>query len=235
MNVDFVATDWGTVGPRRAHEEPARPGRLEHVPHLACRRGLRESRRPTSPCAPMATRPGSAGRTSRRSRSRGRRLVRRQTLDEEKAAIGRLNKAAMENVVYAPTGFFLGYQAWRRNVAGIAEGPAAVLLGRLEVTLTRRERSRARCSPTSSDASLATIPVMAFVALFVFSPALYRAGRPGRRHRRRPGDAGRCRAHPRRASASTGPILVRFGEWFWQHRCRATSASRSSPTCRSRS
>jgi peptide/nickel transport system substrate-binding protein len=46
-----------------------------------------------------------------------------KTLDEEKAAIGRLNKAALDNVVYAPTGFFLGYQAWRKNVSGIVKGP----------------------------------------------------------------------------------------------------------------
>jgi peptide/nickel transport system substrate-binding protein len=46
-----------------------------------------------------------------------------KSLDEEKAAIRRLNKAAMESVVYAPTGFFLMYQAWRRNVGGVVQGP----------------------------------------------------------------------------------------------------------------
>ena len=46
-----------------------------------------------------------------------------KNLDEEKAAIGRLNKAAMDNAVYAPTGLFLAYQAWRKNVEGIVKGP----------------------------------------------------------------------------------------------------------------
>jgi len=46
-----------------------------------------------------------------------------KTLDEEKAAIRRLNKAAFDDVVYAPTGFFLVYQAWRKNVSGIVKGP----------------------------------------------------------------------------------------------------------------
>ena len=46
-----------------------------------------------------------------------------KNLDEEKAAARRLNKAALDNVVYAPTGFFLAYQAWRKNVAGIVKGP----------------------------------------------------------------------------------------------------------------
>ena len=42
---------------------------------------------------------------------------------EEKAAMARLNKAAVENVVFAPTGFYLGYQAWRKNVTGVTSGP----------------------------------------------------------------------------------------------------------------
>ena len=46
-----------------------------------------------------------------------------KNLDEEKAAIRRLNKAALDNVIYAPTGFFLSYQAWRKNVTGIVKGP----------------------------------------------------------------------------------------------------------------
>ncbi|MBY0254580.1 MAG: ABC transporter substrate-binding protein, partial [Methylobacterium organophilum] len=41
----------------------------------------------------------------------------------EKAAINKVNAAACEGVVYVPTGFFLGYQAWRKNVSGIVKGP----------------------------------------------------------------------------------------------------------------
>ena len=44
-------------------------------------------------------------------------------LAAEKAAIAKLNKAALETVIYAPTGFFLGYQAWRKNVTGVVKGP----------------------------------------------------------------------------------------------------------------
>lgn len=50
-------------------------------------------------------------------------------LDEEKAAVNRLNRAAMDHVVYAPTGFFLAYQAWRKNMAGIAKGPLPLFWG----------------------------------------------------------------------------------------------------------
>ena len=65
MNVDFVATDWGTTGQRRrASKAPPSQGRLEHVPHLARGRRLHQSGQPTRRFAPTATRPGSAGRTS---------------------------------------------------------------------------------------------------------------------------------------------------------------------------
>lgn len=34
-----------------------------------------------------------------------------------------LNKTALDFVVFAPTGFFLSYQAWRKNVTGVVKGP----------------------------------------------------------------------------------------------------------------
>ena len=30
---------------------------------------------------------------------------------------------ALDFAIYAPTGFFLSYQAWRKNVSGIVKGP----------------------------------------------------------------------------------------------------------------
>jgi peptide/nickel transport system substrate-binding protein len=50
-------------------------------------------------------------------------------LAEEKATVARLNKAAMENVVYIPTGFYYAYQAWRSNVSGIVGGPLPFFWG----------------------------------------------------------------------------------------------------------
>ena len=50
-------------------------------------------------------------------------------LDAEKAIVAKLNRIALENVVYAPTGFFLQYQAWRRNVSGVQKGPLPFFWG----------------------------------------------------------------------------------------------------------
>jgi peptide/nickel transport system substrate-binding protein len=123
MNVDFVATDWGTVGQRRAMKNPPAAGRLEHLLLLARGRRLQPIRPPTPPSARTATAPGSAGRTSPSSRQKVTEWFEAPNLDAEKKVIGELNRAALENVVYAPTGFFLGYQAWRRNLSGIVKGP----------------------------------------------------------------------------------------------------------------
>ncbi len=60
MNVDFVATDWGTVGSRRAQKAPRGPGRLGDVPYLA-RPAPTVSAPPAMPAfAAMATSRGGA-------------------------------------------------------------------------------------------------------------------------------------------------------------------------------
>ena len=35
----------------------------------------------------------------------------------------RINKTALEYVVYAPLGFYFRYFAWRRNLTGVAQAP----------------------------------------------------------------------------------------------------------------
>lgn len=46
--------------------------------------------------------------------------------EEEKAIAERINRAAMEDVVFIPTGFFLAKQAWRANVQGVVTAPLPV-------------------------------------------------------------------------------------------------------------
>ena len=52
-----------------------------------------------------------------------------KTLDEEKAVARRLNKAALDGVVYAPLGWYLNRHAWRKNVTGIVPGPLPFFWG----------------------------------------------------------------------------------------------------------
>ena len=128
MNVDFAAIDWGTVGQRRAVKTPPGQGgwQMFHTWHSgadcinpAVAIGVRASGDkawfgwPDVPAVEAQVEAWYAAKT----------------LDEEKTAIGRLNKAALDGVVYAPTGFFLSYQAWRKNVTGVVKGPLPFFWG----------------------------------------------------------------------------------------------------------
>jgi peptide/nickel transport system substrate-binding protein len=128
MNVDFAAIDWGTVGARRAVKTPPGQGgwQMFHTWHSgadcinpAVAIGVRASGEKAWfgwPEVPAVEAEVTAWYEAK-------------TLDEEKAAIGRLNKAALDGVVYAPTGFFLSYQAWRKNVSGVVKGPLPFFWG----------------------------------------------------------------------------------------------------------
>ncbi len=127
MTVDFVATDWGTVGSRRAKKEP--PGaaggwNMFHTWHAgadcvnpAVYSAIRANGDKAWfgwPNIPSVEKEVEAWFDAK-------------NLDEEKAAVGRLNKEAFANGVYAPTGFFQVYQAWRTNITGIVKGPLPFL------------------------------------------------------------------------------------------------------------
>ncbi|RDJ23091.1 ABC transporter substrate-binding protein [Bosea caraganae] len=122
MNVDFVATDWGTVGSRRAQKTPPGQGgwSMFHTWHAGA-----DCINPASYTAIRANGdkawfgwpdvPAVEAEVTN--------WFNAKDAAEEKGAIDRLNKAAVENVVYVPTGFYLGYQAWRKNVTGVVSGP----------------------------------------------------------------------------------------------------------------
>jgi peptide/nickel transport system substrate-binding protein len=122
MNVDFVATDWGTVGARRAQKAPHNQGGWEmfHTWHAGadC----------MNPAVYIAIR-GTGDKAwfgwpkSEKVEAEVAAWFVAKNLDEEKAAVARLNRAALDDVIYAPTGFFLSYTAWRKNVSGVVKGP----------------------------------------------------------------------------------------------------------------
>jgi peptide/nickel transport system substrate-binding protein len=122
MNVDYVATDWGTVGQRRAVKNPPNQGGwgMFHTWHAGA-----DAINPVLYNAVRANGDGAwfGWPNVPAVEAEVPNWLAASNLQEERAAIGRLNRAAVENVVYCPTGFFLGYQAWRRNVSGIVKGP----------------------------------------------------------------------------------------------------------------
>lgn len=122
MTVDFVATDWGTVGQRRASKNPPGQGgwSMFHTWHAG------------ADCAsPVGNISIKAGGDKAWFGWPDNPAIEKEltawydskSMDEEKAIMARVNKLAMEHVLYIPTGFYYHFQAWRSNVSGIANGP----------------------------------------------------------------------------------------------------------------
>jgi peptide/nickel transport system substrate-binding protein len=128
MNVDFAAIDWGTVGARRAVKTPPGQGgwQMFHTWHAGA---------DTINPAPYHAIRGNGEKAwfgwpdISAVETEVTAWFEAKSLDEEKAAMRRLNKAALDNVVYAPTGFFLSYQAWRKNITGVVKGPLPFFWG----------------------------------------------------------------------------------------------------------
>jgi len=128
MKVDFVATDWGTVGARRAVKTPPGQGgwNMFHTWHTGA-----GSVNPASNFQLRANGDGAwfGWPKSEAVEAEVANWFQSKNLEEEKAAVRRLNRAAFDHVIYAPTGFFLTYQAWRKNLSGIAAGPVPSFWG----------------------------------------------------------------------------------------------------------
>jgi peptide/nickel transport system substrate-binding protein len=127
VKVDYAALDWGTVVARRAQKSPPGHGGW-HIFHTSfygvdCVDPTNKLLRANGdkaffgwPNIPDVEAEIAAWYDAK-------------TLDEEKLIARRLNKAALENVVYAPLGMYLRYFAWRKNVGGIAQGPLPFFWG----------------------------------------------------------------------------------------------------------
>ncbi len=128
MNVDYQALDWGTVGARRAKKEPPAEGgwNIFHTWHAGadCINPA-----PYTALDAAAPRRGSAGRTRRKVAGRHRRLVRRRRTPQQRRRRWTRSTASMDFVTYAPTGFFLQYQSWRKNLSGVVKAPFPVFWG----------------------------------------------------------------------------------------------------------
>jgi peptide/nickel transport system substrate-binding protein len=125
MNVDYQALDWGTVGARRAKKDPPDKGgwNIFHTWHAG------------ADCVNPApyTALDCSGDTawfgwpkSQAVQDGIAKWYDAPDLAAEKQAIIDINKAGFEDVIYGPTGFFLMYTAWRKNIEGIVKAPFPV-------------------------------------------------------------------------------------------------------------
>ena len=123
MNVDYNAIDWGTTAARRAQKAGWNMFHTWHAGAVC-----------VDPSSYTAIRANGdkawfGWPTSEKVEAEITAWYEATSFDAEKAAIARLNRAACEDVIYAPTGFFLTHQAWRSNVTGIVKGPLPFFWG----------------------------------------------------------------------------------------------------------
>ena len=128
FEVDFVATDWGTLGARRAKKEPPAQGgwNIFHTWHAGA-----DCVNP-APYTALDAGGDKAWFGWPKSDDVQAKILdwyAASDLESEKKAMAALNRASFDNVTYAPTGFFQMYQAWRTNVSGVVKAPFPVFWG----------------------------------------------------------------------------------------------------------
>src|SRR5258708_5742448 len=127
IKVDYAAVDFGTVVARRAQKSPPAQGGW-HVYHTSvfgvdC----------VDPTSKLLRANGDKAMFGWPTIPQGEAEIAAwydaKALDEEKAIARRLNKAALDNVVYAPLGWYMRHFAWRTNVTGIVKAPLPFFWG----------------------------------------------------------------------------------------------------------
>ena len=125
MNVDYQALDWGTVGARRAKKEAPSEGgwNIFHTWHAGadC----------VNPAPYTALDAGGdkawfGWPNSPQIQQEIGAWYDAPDAAAEKSAMDAINRSTMEFVTYAPTGFFLQYQSWRKNLSGVIKAPFPV-------------------------------------------------------------------------------------------------------------
>jgi peptide/nickel transport system substrate-binding protein len=128
VNVDYQALDWGTVGARRTKKDPVAQGgwNIFHTWHAGA-----DCINPAAYTALQASGDNAwfGWPKSDAVQAGIAEWYDAKDLAGEKLALVHTNKAAFDDVVYGVTGFFLGYQAWRKSLSGIVKAPFPVFWG----------------------------------------------------------------------------------------------------------
>ncbi|WP_270934647.1 ABC transporter substrate-binding protein [Falsiroseomonas oryzae] len=125
MNLEIVATDWGTLVQRRASKEPVERGGWSVIHTTSQGLSL------TQPVTHLFLRANGPNAWFGWPEDAGIERLRAEYVDATDAAERRrvaeaLNRRAMELMAYIPLGYYWQPSAWRRNVTGVFRAPATV-------------------------------------------------------------------------------------------------------------
>jgi peptide/nickel transport system substrate-binding protein len=127
VTVDFAAVDWGTVVARRGQKAPPAKGGW-HMYHTSVY-GV-DWVFPTSPFIQAnGTSVVDGWAKSAAVEAEIAAWFAADRLEDEKSAAGRLNEAALNEVMCAPLGWYLRYYAWTKELVGVTQGPLPFFWG----------------------------------------------------------------------------------------------------------
>jgi peptide/nickel transport system substrate-binding protein len=127
MKVDFAAVDWGTVVARWAQNSPPHQGGW-HM-SITAYMGV-DFADPTSYfLRANGNQQWNGWANNPQIETEIAAWYNAASLDEEKTIIGRLNRLAVDYVLYAPLGMLMRHYAWRKNVSGIVQAPLPLFWG----------------------------------------------------------------------------------------------------------
>ncbi|WP_159995187.1 ABC transporter substrate-binding protein [Roseomonas sp. 18066] len=128
MNVDYIATDWGTVGSRRTNKKPVAEGGWSIF--FSWHSGVDcINPAPYKGVSASGDKAWFGWPDSAEVEQHITEWYQAPDLAAEKAALDGVNRAGMDHVTFIPTGFFLGHSAWRGNVSGVKQAPFPLFWG----------------------------------------------------------------------------------------------------------
>jgi peptide/nickel transport system substrate-binding protein len=127
ITLDYAALDWGTVVARRLQQTPPAQGGW-HM-YVSWSAGADFTNPTNKQLRANGDQAFSGWPDSPAVEAEVSAWFAASSREEEQTIIRRLNKAAIDHVVYVPLGFWLSHQAWRKNVSGIVQGPLPFFWG----------------------------------------------------------------------------------------------------------
>jgi peptide/nickel transport system substrate-binding protein len=127
MKVDFAAVDWGTVVARWAQKSPPRQGGWQMA--VTAYFGVDFADPSSSFLRANGNERGNGWAHNPQIEAEIAGWDNATSSDEEKTIARRLNRLAIDHVLYAPLGVMLRHYAWRRNVSGIVQAPLPLFWG----------------------------------------------------------------------------------------------------------